>query len=253
MNRKKAQFRKCNGFWILLPVVLLVANTSVNATERKLSYELQDKLAVEVKDFENQGKPLIPTLLEVADTYGLPMGIEKVERIALDQPIAVKFKRGSVARLLDRCIRQLPGYSWAARDGVVLVFGDDELKQASNLFNFIIPSFEGENETLNRADAGLTMKLYVEKEKPNGYVGSYLGSTDFEKKRLTLKLHNASVRQILNRLVALHGGVVWIARVPPEKLSQIPQAGLWALLPSSVRNPQGLLDEMLRQDSSLKR
>jgi hypothetical protein len=252
MIKKKAQFRKCNGCWLLLPVVLLVANTSVNATERKLSYELQDKLAAEVKDFENQGKPLIPTLLEVADRYDLPMGIEKVEREALDQPITIKLKHGSVAKLLDRCIRQRPGYSWAARDGVVLIYGDDELKKASNLFNFIIPVFEAENETLNRYDNGLRLKLYLEKEKPGGYVGSFPGSNEFENKRLSIKMHNASVRQILNRLVALHGGVVWIARVPPEKLSQIPQAGLWALLPRSVRNPKGLLDELLRQNAGQK-
>lgn len=85
------------------------------------------------------------------------------------------------------------------------------------------------------------MVVFV-KERPSGIVGSHIGSFELEDKRLSLKIQNAAVREILNRLVALYGEVVWISRVPPEHLSRIPQAGLWQILPRSIQNPKDLLE-----------
>src|SRR5262245_12900407 len=158
------------------------------------------------------------------------MGIEKVVSEALDKPIDVSLRQVTVAQLLDVCVDKLPGYSWASQDGVGLVYGADELNNPSYLFNFVIPDFGGYDETLKRANSGLVLKLYVEKEKPTGIVGSYVGISEFEDKPLTVtRMRNARVRQILNRLVALYGKAVWIARVPPERLSQVPHAGLWTV------------------------
>jgi hypothetical protein len=123
------------------------------------------------------------------------------------------------------------------------MYGADELNDPSNLFNFVITDFGGFDETLDHANGGLVMKLYVEKERPTSIVGSYPGTLEFEDKRLTLpKMRNTRVRQILNRLIALYGKGVWIARVPPDRLSQIPRGGLWALLPNSIQNPKGSLE-----------
>lgn len=251
MIKNDSQLQKFVGSWAMVALVFLFVCGSASSGEYRRG-ELGDKLSAQVRDFDNQGQPLIQTLLGIAERYDLPMGIERVVRQGLAEPITVRLRKATVARLLDLCVRKLPGYSWAVRDGAVLIYGANELNQPSNLFNFVISSFEGQNETLNRANAGLQIKLYVEKEKANGYVGSFPGSNEFDDKGLSLNLHNATVRQILNRLVALHGRVSWIARVPPEGLSRIPQAGLWTFLPRSVRDPQGSLDESLRRDAVQK-
>ena len=116
------------------------------------------------------------------------------------------------------------------------------MNQPSNLFNLVIPSFEVKNETLNQASNGLRIQLIFAQEKTGAIVASFPGSLDLEDKQLNVKVQNVTVRDILNRLVALHGEAVWIARIPPQKLSHIPQAGLWQLLPRSVRDPKNIFE-----------
>jgi hypothetical protein len=242
MVNKKSQLPTRKTGRLLISMWLLLSVSSASVANNKGRDELHEKLAAAVKDFDSQNSPLIPALLRVAADYKLPMGIEKVVSEALHQPLDVKLRRGTVAQLLDRCVHKVPGYSWTTQDGVILVYGADEFKNPSNLFNFVIPTFEVHDETLNTANRGLFMSLYVQKEKPSSIVGSYPGMGQFEDKRVTLTMRKATVRQILNRLVALHGSAVWMARVPPDRLSQIPHAGLWALLPNSTQNPRGFLE-----------
>jgi hypothetical protein len=200
------------------------------------------RLVQRVKDYDNGGAPLIPTLLGIADTYNVPMGIEKVTKEALERPVRVKLQEGTLGGLLDLCVAAVPGYSWALHDDVIHVYGADELTRTSNLFNHVIPSFKIREQTLNAANSGLRMSLTMAKDHPTGIIASHPGSTDFEDSRLTFAAKNATVREILNALVSLYGNSVWIARVPPQRLSQLPQAGLWTILPHSVHDPKGLLE-----------
>ncbi len=208
--------------------------------------KLEDKLAIQVQEFDNHSKPLIATLLKIAADYHLPMGIERVVKEAVEQSIGIKMRRGTVADLLDSCVRSIPGYSWSARDGVVFIYGAEDVNQSSNLFNLVIRSFDVQNETLDRANVSLRMQLIFAKERTGAFAGSFPGSSAFEDKRITLSLKNATLRNVLNRLAALHGEVVWIARVPPSRLSDLPQAGLWVMLPRSVEDPKGVLDQSFR-------
>jgi len=242
MMKNKSEFWKWSAHRLLVFMLLLFTGGSVSVATNNGRDELHEKLTARVKDFNSNNSPLIPTLLRVASDYDLPMGIEKVVSEALDKPIDVSLRQVTVAQLLDVCVHKLPGYSWASQDGVILVYGADELDDPSNLFNFVIPAFEAHDESLNAANFGLVIKLYKEKDKPKTIVGSYPGSMEFEDHRLTLTMRNAKVRQILNRLVASYGSAVWIARVPPDRLSQRPHAGLWTILPNSVQNPRGWLE-----------
>lgn len=239
-NKVRSELRKC--WWLLIIAILICRDGPAYGAQQIGPSKLRNKLAVEVKNFDNHSKPLISTLLRVAAEYHLPMGIERVVKEAVEQPITVRLLRGKVVDLLDMCIRSSPGYSWSVRDGVVHVYGSEEVKRASNLFNLVIPSFEVRNETLDRANIGLRMQLVFAKEKKGALVGSFPGSSALEDKQLSFKARNATVRYILNRLVALHGGVVWVARVPPERLSENPRSGLWQLLPRSRQDTTNLFE-----------
>lgn len=228
--------------FLILLVLLFCLPSAGNAVECGCDRDIRARLAQEVSNYSNAGVPLIPTLLSVADAYNLPMGIEQVTQEALERPVEVKLEHGTLSRLLDLCVEQLPGYSWAMRDEVVNVFGPQELTQASNLFNLVVPSFGIHDQTLNDADEKLRMTAHIEVDHPKGIVGSYLPSFPLEGVRMTFAARNVTVREILNCLVRLHGKSVWIARVPPEGLSGLPQAGLWKLLPHSTHDPRLLLE-----------
>jgi hypothetical protein len=199
-----------------------------------------------VKDFDNGGQPLIQTLLRVAAKYDLPMGIEQVTGESVRRPIRVALEHGTVRSLLDLCVKQLPGYAWGIDTGVVNVFGQGERADASNLFNLVVPSFRVENQTIDTASERLEMTIVFQVEKPRGIAGSHLGNAELERRRITLAVRTATVREILNRMVALDGRTVWLARVPPSELSRIPEGGLWVIIPHRVQDPTGLLDVTLR-------
>jgi hypothetical protein len=223
-------------------LLILSAPSGTKAANCGCSNDIKTKLAQPVRDYDNRGMPLIATLLSIADKYDVAMGIEKVTKEAVERPASVKLQQGSLSQLLDLCVGQVPGYSWTAHDEVVHVFGGKELTQASNLFNLVVPSFEIREQTLNTADQKLGMIVLIEVERPKGIVGSYLPSSELEDKRVSFAARNTTVREILNALVRLHGKSVWIARVPPQRLSQLPQAGLWKILPHSIHDPTGLLE-----------
>lgn len=235
--------RKPEAFVFLMSFLsILWTPSAANPANCGCVSDTNAELARQVTNYDNGGAPLIPTLLSIAESYDLPMGIEMVTKDALERPVTVKLEAGPLSRLLDSCVALLPGFSWAQRDGVVHVFGPRELTQPSNLFNLVVPSFEIREQTLDAADEKLGMVVLIEVERPKGVVGSYLPSSELEDKRLTFAARNATVREILSALVRLHGKSVWIARVPPERLSKLPQAGLWKILPHSVHDPTALLE-----------
>jgi hypothetical protein len=208
--------------------------------------DVRRRLAARVGSFDNHGKWLTATLLEVAAEYHLPMGIEKVTPEALHKSIDVRMRAGTVSGLLDLCVKQLPDYSWSVLAGAVLIYGPDERGQASNLFNFIIPTFSVKDSTMGQADWKLRndLDLWVARAKsgwkpgvkpkgafvPGGIEGSYISDPELEKVRISLSTHGAPIREVLNRMVALQGRAVWVALVYPENLSEAPNWGLWMFL-----------------------
>lgn len=231
--------------WLALGALLLFhLARKANTSQDLVSESIESKLAQQVAEFDNNDAPLIPTLLRVAAEYHLPMGIERLTSEGLGRPVRVRLKKGTLADLLDMCARQLPGYVWAVSEGAIDFFSKNERRQSSNLFNLVIPSFSLSNETLDEASDKLRTTVIMKREKLGGVIGSYLGSPALEDKRLSVQLRDRTVRDILNRMVALHGEAAWIARVPEGQLSHMPKAGLWQILPRSVRDPRGLIEPL---------
>lgn len=234
--------------WVLLPLLLVgvpSASRAVNSQRRDITVAVRAKAT----NFDNQNRPAIPTLLKIASDYHLPMGIESVSREALTSPVEVKLKSGAVSHLLDAVVGKLSGCSWAVIDGVVDVYDKRELSNPKNLLNQVVPMFSVNNETVDDANMRLRMMFSIATSEPSGgYAGSYIGTPELEDKRISFEVSDATVRSILNRLAALHGGLVWISRVPPDRLSQkpIPSAGLWQLVPAGREDIRGLLDVSLK-------
>lgn len=201
-------------------------------------------LATEVGGFDNKGKSLVPTLLLIAGTYHVPMGIEQATPDSLERPIFVRLTHGTVADLLASCTVQLSGYAWTLQDGVVDVHGPNEWADPTNLFNLKVANFKVVDSTLNDANNRLRDLVFsasgiagVEspKQGPVGIGGDSPGNLNLERKHVTIAMENTTVRAILNKIVVLSPSagqpVVWVANVPPDKLAQAPGNGLWRLVP----------------------
>lgn len=196
-----------------------------------------------VEAFDNAGKALVPTLQDIAVAYHVPMGIEKVTPAALSIGLQIHLGRGTLAALLDQCVSQLPDYAWKVEEGAVFVYGPNEIANVANLFSMRIEDFSVVNETLNDANNRLR-RLVFSAPAPStsssparavGVGGDSPGIGGLEQKRFDFKMKNASVREILSRIVALSaaGGqsVLWIANASPDHLDRAPTNGLWRLVP----------------------
>lgn len=130
MNRLS---RICRWSGPLVLVSTLLVSGIAKASYQTPETKLRAKLEAQVKEFDNQGKPFIPTLLKIATDYQLPMGIEKAANEALDEPVKVKLANGTVAELLDAAVGKVSGYSWTSDGGSIEVFGVEEFNDPSNL------------------------------------------------------------------------------------------------------------------------
>ncbi len=228
------------GWFILAALAFAQLHAACPASASAGRATLQEILNAPVKNFESN-KSLVPTLIEISSIYHVPMGIEMVTPAAVHSPVVVELRDGSVAELLDRCTRSLPGYRWAVEDGVVDVYGPSERAWELNLLNFVVPRIKIHEGTLNRVNAVLRMSIPARlparySSIPPGKVFSTVGDSpgvgSLEGHPLDFEARGQTVRTILNRIVALSKGkVIWVARVPPAGLSSSPNAGLWLLAP----------------------
>jgi len=223
-------------FWLLALLIFLSLSPTRSIAQPGRGYpELAAKLRAEVRDFDNHGEPLISTLMRIAAENQLPMGIERIVKDALEKPVHVQLSRGTVSALLDSCVRQFPGYAWTVRNGAVNVYGEEH-KWPANIFNEVIPLFEVQDQSAGMIQLQLARTLIVQALKPKGIAGSFRHPMTQDKKLLSFRERNATVRRILNRVVTLHGGAIWIARVPPKWLSNRPGDDSFEILPVSERN-----------------
>ncbi|MGH9455206.1 MAG: hypothetical protein ACRD2O_14685 [Terriglobia bacterium] len=233
-------------FVIFIPVR---ARSAAALTDQETK-SVSEILRASVQNFDNHGEPLVPTLLQIAKKFRLPLGIEKVNPPALHKPLVIYLADGTVSDALNLCVHKLPGYRWTVLEGAVLVYGPEERNQPSNLFDVQISSLTLKDATVNEANDRLSSivfeiansKLPAQPALPPGanvgYGGDSPGVTSFEKYRLNLDMKNTTVRAVLNRLVAISCSlgqpIAWMARIPPSKLSEFPEGGLWQIVPLFV-------------------
>lgn len=230
--------------WWLFGLALLVVTSSPQAAPRfgmrtSASVNGPSFLRETVSNFDNSGKPLVPTLLQIAETYRVPMGIERVDADAGKTPIFVRMLHGTVAELLTLCLSKASGYAWNANEGVVNIYGLSERSARSNLFNAPVENFAVTNATLNEVNDHLRDLVFRESSGkasakalgPVGAFGDSPGIGGWETKRFTITIRRATTRDVLNRIVALSSsagqGVVWVANAPPNHLDRAPNNGLW--------------------------
>ena len=113
LARRTVHGRRPKRIYACLFFAVFLAFTLIARAAQEAGAELDTRLRASVTNFDNRRKPLMQTLVEVARRYRLPMGIEKVDSWAVQEPVVVLFERGTVRQLLDTCVRQAPGYSWA--------------------------------------------------------------------------------------------------------------------------------------------
>jgi len=79
---------------------------------------------------------------------------------------------------------------------------------------------------------------------PPGGCGGSIAVGQWGSLKITLHLHNATVFETLNAIVAQNGKTVWTVMATPNKLSKIPVGGLWHIYPLEPCYKTGVLDRV---------
>ena len=183
-----------------------------------------------VDSFRVQGLSMIDTVLQLGQEAGVPMGIEYVDRQSVEKPLTIILRRATLGEALDQILAHLNGYSWYIVGEVIIVTHEGAATGERNLLNHVLTEFAIPRCTLAQASNLLSMALRHDLHPDiQAFIGNY-NPGDLEKVTGPMKLHNATVREVLNRLVSATGSTAWVVRVPPGHFNEVPNGGFWTLL-----------------------
>jgi hypothetical protein len=204
----------------------------------------QDPASIELKHFKVEKLSLLDALLQLGQEQGIPLGIEYIDLKAVTDPISVDMGPATVAQVFDAILRQQPGYSWSVRGGVVCISHLGVPAGGLNLLDHVLTDFS--IQKISITEAGNVLYMTLDKELHpgiTGWGGSYAG--DISRTEVgPFAMHNVTVREALNRMVAQAGDAAWVVQVPPGNLDELPSYGLWRII--QYRTPPELYGPFFR-------
>lgn len=178
---------------------------------------VETKLA-QTADFVPHGASPLEQLIEVAQHYKLPLGIEWIEQTEAAAPQPSLSPGATVEDLLNAILKNAEGYRVALENGVLHVnrpaLADDPL----NLLNLRIPRFDVKGQNLFVAQSKLRLAMLMTlfpKEFKRGYISDsgYPPGHVFDVKNISVSGRNLSVRDILDSIASSSGNALWVVRL----------------------------------------
>ena len=184
---------------------------------------LQSKLDQRVEIFDSESSLTASQLIDLAQRFQIPMGIELVDKSEETVAPPIHARNTTVQRIIQQIVHERPGTGFTLSGGVVHVFASSIINDPRNFLSLRVPHFRVENESLFGAEWLLRVSIH---EVLNPGLGGYGGGhgygvprTDtFDVRNLSFSVNNATVRQILNGIVAKHGNALWLVRINPSQM-----------------------------------
>ena len=199
-----------------LILLITVAFCCVASAQRRppASYE-----TTTVTLFESHGEPAIQAVLRFGMASRIPLGLILADDSLCRAQIDLRVVNQSAAKALDALVSRLTGYVWTVRDGFVIV-QPRELPQASlSVLNMVIPRFAAPEGPLKEQQLYLWMDIRAILRPEEGTLLNLVTSPR-EPKAAAIELRNASVEQILARLVSRAPIGAWVLFPVSEDLKR---------------------------------
>ena len=120
----------------LLIAALLIAGLA----SMVCSQTLEAKLASKVDAFDSESKSTPVQLIEVAQRFQIPMGIEWADELRDEAP-SIHVQNTTVGDLISRILAGQPGSEFRLDDGVVHIFAKTLLDDPANFLNIRLKEF----------------------------------------------------------------------------------------------------------------
>lgn len=203
-------------FWIILIVAFTPTVIAAQDLEAKLAQRA---------DFVPAAGSVREQLIQVAQHYKIPMGIEWAAKPEEKQVKLVAGEAPTVRALLDAILRATPDYSITIREGVVNVSDSRYVVDSLNFLNLRIDEF-----SVTRADvysAGFQLRHKVRATlHPELFVGGSNGGyghgfpdeSGLQVRNISFSGKGLTVRDILNRIVSSNGNALWFVSIAPPAM-----------------------------------
>jgi len=196
--------------------MLMVSCSSARAQE------LETKLARRVTAFDSESSSTLGQLTDFARKFQIPMGIEWQDKSEGGLTPPIHARNTTAQHILGQILQAEPGNRYRVREGIVHVFALPILNDSRNFLNLRIPTFQVENESLFGAEFLLRVSIHRVLNPSQGYGGGHghgVPRNDmFDVRNLSFAFTGATVRQILDGIVARQGNALWVVRMNPSRL-----------------------------------
>jgi hypothetical protein len=176
-------------------------------------------------DFSPASTSTKEQLIEVAQHYRIPMGIQWVSvpnNAALPAPAE---EQPTVKDLIDSILRRTPSYKFEIVGQVVNVFHVSFADDPRNFLNIRIANYEANRENVFGAEALLRFNIHRTLHPElyaRGWNGGYgygaRREDGFDVKNISFSGKNVTVREILNEIAEQNGNALWIVDLTPSKM-----------------------------------
>ena len=214
-GRKKKRSAGPVPVGLVLGVLLLGqrATPSVPAQKR-----LEQALTAPVKQFTLVERPVIEGLLELAYQYQLPLAVEYMDWNIVRRPVKMRLRNVTVGTTIEALVGQLSEYRVSFSDVIVDLYSPRARRDPSNVLNITISRFDVTRVDAMQASRRLEEEIFAKLHPGVGFAGDMAYGETFPKK-VTLRVDNRKVYEILNAIVAQDGAAMWMVIVPPTGLA----------------------------------
>jgi hypothetical protein len=175
---------------------------AVSASPR--SENLEAKLNKPLTDYKLGVTNFVEALIRVGSEFQIPMGIAWMKPTGAVAEVPFAWKQATVREVIESIVRTEPGYKVEVSGGVVHILSPRLIPESQNFLDLRIKQFEVVNGYTDLA----LLKLH-DLINPSKHSGFSVGAEPGEPK-ITLKLRDATVADILDALVLGSARKVWV-------------------------------------------
>lgn len=179
---------------------------------------LENRLATPVESYSLRADRLLDAVTQAAGAFHIPVGIEWVKLTDATTTFAHSWRQTTPLTVLRDILNAYPGYALETGNGVVHIFPEALRGDPGDIVNLRIGSFEVNNQFVNFAAYQLALKaktVVAPRRSAQGGWGASIAS-GLGDRRVTFRVEDATVRDVLDRLCLAAGMNIWVVAYPKE-------------------------------------
>jgi len=205
---------------ILLTGIFSLRSTATSGVPSVLTVKLHSP----VSEYSLSAATLLEALSKIAAQFNLRMGVEWVGDTQHLRTIQLSFKNTTPEQILSAVLRSQAGYEYSVQNEVLHVCPRAFLAGKQTFLDIPLKSFDVRDDYVMRANLRLIELVRSKAQEmlpndiaagPSGIGGSF--GTGLGDRRVSFRLANVTVREVLDRLVLSADFQMWVVTYMPDK------------------------------------